>query len=71
MGTFAWELSLGLFRLEICGWDLWLGNLRLGSFAWGAGLLRLGETGLLREPGGLVWFVVSFVTRKLYKSPSR
>ena len=31
--TFAWELSLGIFRLESSAWDRSLGNVRLGTLA--------------------------------------
>ena len=38
LGTFAWELSLGHFRLETrlvtFAWELSLGNFRLEMFAW-------------------------------------
>jgi hypothetical protein len=34
LGSFAWELSLGIFRLEASAWELLLDSFRLGSFAW-------------------------------------
>ena len=35
LGTFVWDLSLGMFRLETFAWNLSLGICRLGSFASG------------------------------------
>ena len=47
LGTFAWDLSLGDFRLGLLAWELFsLGIFCLGSWgpeAGGTGLLRLGE----------------------------
>ena len=63
LGIFAWELSLGDFRLGFFVWGLSFGTFRLGIFVWDPSLMnfRLGNrapeaggTGLLRlgEPAG-------------------
>ena len=79
MGTLAWELSLGNFRLGTFAWELSLGNfvwkLSFGNFrlapqAWGTGLLRPGEPadGNRGNPGA-----PSFLPplKMLNKNPSR
>ena len=41
--TNAWEPSLGNFGFGSLALELWLGIFALGSWAWGIGILRMGE----------------------------
>ena len=51
MGSFAWELSLGIFRLGAFVWNRPLRKIRLDMFAWDLsfGILRLGTFVLRRS----------------------
>jgi hypothetical protein len=54
LGSFAWGLSLGFVRFESSAWDLSLGVFRLGSFAWGLllGIFQLGSFAWDLRAGG-------------------
>ena len=49
LGTFAWELSLGNYRLRTCASGLQPGNFQLGTVAWRFSLGILGWEDILSE----------------------